>query len=65
MTPAAADIHAELADIERELPPARRSAHALARQSPQSALISADRVRLLEFRRDRLRADLAATEATP
>lgn len=65
MTAASAEVHAELAEIERQLPPARRSAHALARQSPQSALISADRVRLLEFRRDRLRADLAAAESRP
>jgi hypothetical protein len=57
-----AEMRLELADLERQLAPARRSAHSLARQSPQAALISADRVRLLEFKRDRLRCEIAIAE---
>ncbi len=58
-----AELRAELADIERQLAPARRSAHSLARQSPQAALISSDQVRLLEFKRNRALQAVAAAEA--
>jgi hypothetical protein len=64
VAPTLADREHKLAQVEAGLGPARRSAAALAKGSPQAAAISRDAVVRLDARRVHLIADIALLKAT-
>jgi hypothetical protein len=58
-----AELLADLGDLDRKLQMSRRSAAALAHQSPTAALISAGAVARLEWDRERLLIDVERAKA--